>query len=82
MTGFWYSSFSETGLLAVEISHRDLYDIEAAVAVTRLFIREKDESLAQAWTKDRLRQFIVDGLATLTFLTRCARKRLWGGGRG
>ena len=50
-----YSRFSETGLLAVEISHHDLYDIEDAVAVMRLFIREKDEALAQVWTKERLR---------------------------
>lgn len=57
-----YSRFSETGLLAVEISHHDLYDIEAVVAVMRLFIREKDEALAQVWTKERLRKFIVNGL--------------------
>jgi type III restriction enzyme len=57
-----YSTFSETGVLAVEISHRDLYDIEAAVAVMRLFIREKDEALAQVWTKERLRAFIVEKL--------------------
>ena len=57
-----YSRFSETGLLAVEISHRDLYDSEDAVAVMRLFIREKDEALARVWTKERLRAFIVAGL--------------------
>jgi type III restriction enzyme len=69
-----YSTFSETGLLAVEISHRDLYDIEDAVAVMRLFIREKDEAQAQVWTKDRLRSFIVSALAAggydTTFLSK------------
>ena len=75
-----YSRFSETGLLAVEISHHDLYDIEAAVAVMRLFIREKDEALAQAWTKERLRNFIVDGLVVggydATFLSKENLSRL------
>lgn len=69
-----YSLFSETGSLAAEISHRDLYDIEDAVAVMRLFIREKDEELAEVWTKERLHKFIVDGLATggyeTTFLSK------------
>ena len=67
-------------MLAVEISHHDLYDIEAAVAVMRLFIREKDEALAQAWTKERLRKFIVDGLVAggydATFLSKENLSRL------
>ena len=54
-----YSTFSETGKRAVEIEHRDLFDIDDAVKLLRLFLREKDEKIAAAWPKKRLRQFIV-----------------------
>ena len=54
-----YSTFSETGKLAVEIEHHDLFEIEDAVKLMRLFLREKDERLAKAWPKKRLREFIV-----------------------
>ena len=40
----------------------------------RLFIHEKGEALAQIWTKERLREFIVDRLAAggydATFLSK------------
>lgn len=53
------SKFSETGNLAVEIDHHDLFELDDAVALVRLFLREKDEALAGVWTKAKLRKFIV-----------------------
>jgi len=57
-----YSTFSETGRRAVEIEHRDFIEVEDAVKLMRLFLREKDEALAKAWPKKRLREFIVHRL--------------------
>ena len=57
-----YLTFSETGTLAVDIEHRDCHEIEDAVKRVRLFLREKDEKLAAAWPKSRLRDFIVQHL--------------------
>lgn len=54
-----YSTFSETGKLAVEIEHHGLFEIEEAVKLLRLFLREKDEKIAAAWPKKRLREFVV-----------------------
>ena len=52
-----YSTYSETGKLAMEIEHRDLFEIEDAVKLLRLFLREKDEKIAAAWPKKRLRSY-------------------------
>jgi type III restriction enzyme len=57
-----YSTFSETGLVEVQIEHKDLYEIDDAVKVLRLFLREKDEKIEKAWPKNRLREFIIAGL--------------------
>ena len=57
-----YSIFSETGKLAVEIDHHDLFDIDDAVKLMRLFLREKDERITATWPKKRLREFIVSRL--------------------
>jgi type III restriction enzyme len=38
--------FSESGNMAVEIEHRDFIEIEDAVKLMRLFLREKDEAIA------------------------------------
>ena len=51
-----YSTFSESGMLAVEIQHRNLVEIEDAVKLMRLFLREKDENIAAAWPKKRLQR--------------------------
>ncbi|MGO8837938.1 MAG: DEAD/DEAH box helicase [Limisphaerales bacterium] len=56
------STFSETGKVDVEIEHRNLYEIDDAVKLVRLFLREKDERAAAAWSKKRLREFIVGKL--------------------
>lgn len=57
-----YSTFSETGRLAVEIEHGDCVALDDAVRVVRLFLREKDEAIAEAWPAARLRKFIVAAL--------------------
>ena len=57
-----YSKFSETGLMEVQIDHKDLYDIDDAVKVMRLFLREKDEKIDKTWPKSRLREFIIERL--------------------
>ncbi len=55
-----HSTFSVTGMLAVEIEHRDALEVDDAVKLIRLFLREKDEKIAVAWPKRRkLREFIV-----------------------
>ena len=57
-----YSTFSETGKLAVEIQHHNLFEIEDALKIIRLFLREKDAKIATAWPKKRLKEFIVSQL--------------------
>jgi type III restriction enzyme len=56
------STFSVTGTLAVELHHKDLLDIEVAVKLMRVYMRQKDEKIAAAWTKKRIRDFIVEKL--------------------
>jgi type III restriction enzyme len=69
-----YSTFSETGKLAVEIAHRDLFEIDDAVKLMRLFVKEKSETIAAAWPKKRLKEFIVSRLKNagqdVTFLSK------------
>jgi type III restriction enzyme len=57
-----YSTFSETGKLAVEIQHHNLFEIDDAVKLMRLFLREKDEAIAVAWPKEHLREFVTSRL--------------------
>jgi len=75
-----YSTFSESGKRAMEIEHRDFISIDDAVKLMRLFLREKDEAIAKAWPKKRLRDFIVSRLTAAgydtTFLSKENRLRL------
>ncbi len=57
-----YSTFSRSGTLAVEIEHKENYSIEDAVKLMRLFIREKSEEIANEWSKEKLRAFIIGQL--------------------
>lgn len=57
-----YATFSENGKLAMEIAHRDLYELEEAVQIMRLYLKEKAPALAAAWPKKRLREYIVKAL--------------------
>ena len=54
-----YSTFSETGKLAVEIQHHDLFEIEDAVKLMRLFLREKDEKICRGVAEETVAAFIV-----------------------
>lgn len=54
-----YSTFSESGTLAAEINHKELFEIDDAARIIRLFLREKDEKIAEAWPKKRIREFIT-----------------------
>jgi type III restriction enzyme len=49
-------------MLAVEIEHQDIYQIEDAAKIMRLFLREKDPAVGAAWPKKRLVEFIKKGL--------------------
>ena len=75
-----YSTFSETGKLAVEIQHYNLFEIDDAVKLIRLFLREKDDNIAAAWPKKRLKAFIVSRLKAAgqdeTFLSKANLLRL------
>ncbi len=72
--------FSELGNMAVEIEHRDFIEVEDAVKLMRLFLREKDEAIAKAWPKERLRDYIVSRLTAAgydsSFLSKENRLRL------
>jgi hypothetical protein len=48
--------------MLVEIEHQDLYEIDDAVKIMRLFLREKDAKIDAAWPKNKLQAFIIDGL--------------------
>jgi type III restriction enzyme len=52
------SRFSETGTLAIEITHDDVLELDSAIRLLRLFLREKSSELADAWSPDRLEKFI------------------------
>jgi type III restriction enzyme len=75
-----FSTFSETGALAVEIEHLGAMELDDAVSVMRFFLREKDEQLAAVWTKEKLREFIKAALRRGgyddTFLSKENRLRL------
>ena len=64
-----FSKFSESGTVAVPIEHLDFVETEDAVKLMRLFLREKDAALAKAWTKKRLREFIVSRLKAAKYDT-------------
>jgi type III restriction enzyme len=57
-----FATFSERGKFAMEIEHAGFFGIEDAAKLMRLFLREKDEHIAAAWPKKRLRELIVSGL--------------------
>jgi type III restriction enzyme len=57
-----YAKFSESGMQAMEIAHRDLYELDEAVQIMRLYLKEKNPALAAAWPKKRLREYIVKAL--------------------
>jgi type III restriction enzyme len=57
-----WSKFSITGHMAVEVDHKDMLELEEAVRLVRLFLREKDEEIGKVWSPKKIRDFIVSGL--------------------
>jgi len=57
-----WSRFSITGHMAVEVDHKDMLELEEAVRLVRLFLREKDEQIGKVWSPKKIRDFIVSGL--------------------
>jgi type III restriction enzyme len=57
-----YATFSETGKLSVEITHHDTVEIDDAVQMLRLFIRDKNETLGEKWPKSRIKSLIEAAL--------------------
>ncbi len=69
-----YSTFSESGKLAIEMLHEDIQEIEYAVCTLHDFIADKDEKLGDVWPKSRIRKLIKEALQAggydETFLSR------------
>ena len=57
-----YVTFSESGKLAMDITHENTEEIEYAVCTLHDFIREKDEKVGDKWPKSRIRKLIKDAL--------------------
>ncbi|SNB46498.1 DEAD/DEAH box helicase [Geobacter sp. DSM 9736] len=69
-----YSTFSESGKLAIELLHEDVHEIEYAVCMLHDFIADKDRKLGEKWPKSRIRKLITGALRSGgyddTFLSR------------
>lgn len=57
-----YVTFSESGKLAMEITHENTEEIEYAVCTLHDFISEKDKKVGEKWPKSRIRKLIKDAL--------------------
>lgn len=57
-----YVTFSESGKLAMEITHENTEEIEYAVCTLHDFICEKDKKVGEMWPKSRIRKLIKDAL--------------------
>lgn len=57
-----YVTFSESGKLAMEITHENTEEIEYAVCTLHDFINEKDKKVGEKWPKSRIRKLIKDAL--------------------
>lgn len=57
------TTYSQSGSRIITLDVPDLMKVDDAVARIRLFLEDKDESIAAAWPKNRIRDFIVDNLA-------------------
>lgn len=57
-----YVTFSESGRLAMEITHENTEEIEYAVCTLHDFINEKDKKVGEKWPKSRIRKLIKDAL--------------------
>jgi type III restriction enzyme len=57
-----YVTFSESGKLAMEITHENTEEIEYAVCTLHDYISEKDKKVGEKWSKSRIRTLIKDAL--------------------
>ncbi len=57
------SIFSETGTLTTEIENREWITIKFAAQQMKMFLKEKDSTIAQDWPLKRIESFIKDGLS-------------------
>lgn len=57
-----YVTFSESGKLAMEITHENTEEVEYAVCTLHDFINEKDKKVGEKWPKSRIRKLIKDAL--------------------
>lgn len=57
-----WSKFSITGHMHMEVDHKDAIELEEAVRLVRVFLRDKDEKIGREWTAKKVRDFIVAGL--------------------
>jgi len=57
-----YTTFSESGRLAIEMLHDDTHEIEYAVCMLHDFIADKDQKLGEKWPKRRIRKLITEAL--------------------
>lgn len=57
-----WSKFSITGHMAMEVDHKDVIELEDAVRLLRVFLRDKDAEIGRVWTPKKIREFIVAGL--------------------
>ena len=55
-------TYSQTGNRTVVLEVPDTMPVDDAVARIRLFLEDKDETIANDWPKKRIRTFIVDSL--------------------
>lgn len=55
-------TLAETGNRSVVLEVPDTMSVDDAIARIRLFLEDKDESIAQQWPKKRIHAFIVDSL--------------------
>lgn len=56
------ATYAQTGNRSVVLEVPDTMPVDDAVARIRLFLEDKDETIAEQWPKKRIRSFIVDSL--------------------
>jgi type III restriction enzyme len=57
-----FVTFSESGMLAMEITHENTEELEYAVCTLHDYISEKDKKIGEKWPKSRIRKLIKDAL--------------------
>jgi type III restriction enzyme len=63
------TTYSQSGNRIIALDVPDLMKVDDAVARIRLFLEDKDEAIAAAWPKKRIREFIVENLTAKGYPT-------------